>query len=180
MVKNEYLHYRHFSFQLAITIEKHFLVSTVFPSRPTKYSKMDSTVAATLYIHIFAFYCCLSVPYVCSYNICKQNIRPEQCHPCMFERARGAKLLKETSLTDSWHSLQGTDTVVAQVKTSSLWSSSALSWCYTCEHQNEKKMAWLLFWLCERRIWYMEVLVGHMTHIYWSPGSDKKDLKSIF
>ena len=107
MVKNEYLHYRHFSFQLAITIEKHFLVSTAFPSRPTKYSKMDSTVAATLYIHKFAFYCCLSVPYVCSYNICKQNIRPEQCHPCMFKRARGAKLLKETSLTDSWHSLQG-------------------------------------------------------------------------
>ena len=118
--------------------------------------------------------------YKCSYNICKQNIRPEQCHPCMFKRARGAKLLKETSLTDSWHSLQRADTVVTQVKTSLLWSSSALSWCYTCEHQNEKKMAWLLFWLCERRIWYMEVLVGHMTHIYWSPGSDKKNLKSIF
>ena len=31
------------------------------------------------------------------------------------------------------------DTVLAQVKTSLLWSSSALSWCYTCEHHRTKK-----------------------------------------
>ena len=77
--------------------------------------------------------------YICSDNICKQNIRPERCPPCMFKRARGASYWKRPPGQIVGTVCRGADTVVAQVKTSLLWSSSALSWCYTCEHQNEKK-----------------------------------------
>ena len=150
MVKNEYLHYRHFSFQLAIPI---FWFEMYFHQ-----NRHNIPSLILIWLPHFSFV--------------KSHFIGYRFLLWMSYRARGAELLKGTSLTDSWHILLGGRHCGHSGE--NIFAVTIVLVLYFWTSQNQKNVK------CERKLGHKEVLVGHMTHIYWSPRSDKKDLKTIF